>query len=114
MFEESFRIDLDMGFSMFVAVDLVRLATVSTAEGDPETAARLLARANALREEVGYSEESWMTDEREQARASVKSTLDEATFTRAWDHGLRMKLDEAVALALGESVDERDEPATSA
>jgi predicted ATPase/class 3 adenylate cyclase len=114
MFEESFRIDLDMGFSMMVAVDLVRLAAVSTAEGDPETAARLLARANALREEVGYSEELWMTEEREQGLASARSTLDDATFASAWDQGRRMTLADAVGLALGESVDEGDEPETRA
>jgi hypothetical protein len=114
MFEESFRIDLDMGFSMMVAVDLVRLAAVSTAEGDPETAARLLARANALREEVGYSEELWMTEEREQGLASVRSTLHDATFASAWDQGLRMTLDDAVGLALGASVEEGDEPETRA
>jgi predicted ATPase/class 3 adenylate cyclase len=100
LLEESFRIDRELGFSIFVAIDLVRFAAISLARGDGGTAARLIARADALREELGVALELWAANERERTLASVRSALEEAAFAQAWEEGRRLSLDEAVALAL--------------
>jgi tetratricopeptide (TPR) repeat protein len=106
----SFRIDRELGFSIFIAIDLVRFAAIFLEKDQPAVAARLLARADLLREEVGFALESWAVQERDQALAAAKAALDESEFAQAWEEGRRLSLDEAVALAVGESVDERDEP----
>jgi predicted ATPase/class 3 adenylate cyclase len=107
LFEESLRIDREVGNAVFVAVDLVRFAALVHAGGEPDAAAQLLARADALRAEIGFAEESWMTEERERTLIAVRSALDQPTLARAWDEGLSLTLDEAVALA----VDRRPSPA---
>jgi predicted ATPase/class 3 adenylate cyclase len=101
---QSFRIDLELGNLPFVSVDLVRFALTSTRTGKPFVAAQLLSRATALREEIGYALESWMTTETEEALAAVRAQLDQGAFAEAWEAGTKLSLDEAIALAL-ESVD---------
>ena len=96
---QSFRIDLELGNLPFISVDLIRFALLSAR---PEVVARLLARATALRDEIGYTLESWMTLETDEAFAAIHAHLDDAAFAEAWDQGKRLTLDEAVALALGE------------
>ena len=96
----SFRIDRDLGFTIFVAVDLVRFAALHVARGAPSIAARLLARADALRDEFGFSLEAWAEEERRDTLAAVHAAFDEAEFERAWDEGRRLSLDEAIALAV--------------
>jgi hypothetical protein len=44
-----------------------------------------------------------MTKEVDDATAATRAQLDDASFDEAWEEGARMSLDEAVALALGES-----------
>jgi predicted ATPase/class 3 adenylate cyclase len=99
---QSLRIDLELGNLPFVSVDLVRFSLISVRTGKPFVAAQLLSRATALRDEVGFALESWMTTETEDALAAVRAQLDAAVFDEAWDQGAKLSLDEAIALALGE------------
>ena len=98
----SFRIDQELGNVPFMSFDLVRFAAVHIREGEAEVAARLIGRAVAGFEEIGFSLESWMTRELNEATAAVQAQLDEASFTAASQAGAKMSLDEAVALALGQ------------
>jgi len=98
---ESFHIDLDLGNLPFLSVDLVRFAHLSALRKRPEVGARLLARTTALRDEIGFSLESWMTLETDKAIAAVRAQLDEAAFDEAWEQGTKLSLDDAIALALG-------------
>jgi predicted ATPase/class 3 adenylate cyclase len=99
---QSFRIDLELGNLPFVSVDLVRFALTSARKGKPLVGAQLLSRAAALRDEIAFALESWMTTETEEALAAVRAQLDEEAFAGAWDAGAKLSLDQAVALALGE------------
>ena len=99
---QSFRIDLELGNLPFVSVDLVRFALITVRTGKPLVGAQLLSRAAALRDEIGFALESWMTKETEEARAAVRAQLDEEAFAEAWEAGTKLSLDEAIALALGE------------
>jgi predicted ATPase/class 3 adenylate cyclase len=103
MLVQSFRIDQELGNVPFVAMDLVRFAVIHTRGGRPKVAARLIARALAVFEEIGLSLESWMTEEVEESTAAVQALLDEASFDAAWEEGRKLSLDEAIALALGEA-----------
>jgi hypothetical protein len=96
---QSFRIDLELGNLPFVSVDLVRFALTSARAGNPSVAAQLLSRATALRDEIGFAPESWMTLETEEALAAVRAQLDDSAFCEAWEAGAKLSLDEAIALA---------------
>jgi hypothetical protein len=97
---QSFRIDEELGNLLFLMVDLVRLAWLSEREGSVEIAAQLLSCAATMRDEIGYALESWMVAEYEQTLAAVREQLSETAFAEAWEQGQRLKLDDAVALAL--------------
>jgi hypothetical protein len=60
----------------------------------------MLARATALRDEIGFTLESWMTVETDEALAAVHAQLDDTAFAEAWEQGRALTIDEAVALAL--------------
>jgi predicted ATPase/class 3 adenylate cyclase len=100
MMTDSYRIDSELGNSIFVAIDLARFAAILAAGGRAAAAARLLARADVLRDEIGFSLESWAAEEREETFAAVTSALDEAAFAEAWEQGRTLTLEEAVAVAL--------------
>ena len=97
---QSFRIDRELGNVPFVSLDLVRFAVIHTRDGRPEVAARLIARAVAAFDEIGFSLESWMTHEVDDATTAVQAQPDDASFEAAWEEGVKMSLDEAIALAL--------------
>jgi hypothetical protein len=42
-----------------------------------------------------------MTRELDQATEAAQAQLDQASFTDAWEAGVKMSLDDAIALALG-------------
>ena len=65
---QSFRIDLELGNLPFVSVDLVRFALVTVRTGKPLDGAQLLSLAAALRDEIGFALESWMTQARPRRR----------------------------------------------
>jgi hypothetical protein len=100
MLRDSFRIDHDLGNVMFVGVDLARFAAVRAHEGDAEAAAQLLAKSEAVHEEIAWTPESWVTEERDTTRGIIRTQLDEAAFDEAWERGRALSLDEAVALGL--------------
>ena len=97
---QSLHIDRELGNVPFVSMDLVRFAAIHTREARPEIAARLIARAVAVFEEIGLTLESWMTHEVEDTTARTRALLDDAAFAAAWEEGARMSLEDAVALAL--------------
>jgi predicted ATPase/class 3 adenylate cyclase len=97
----SFEIDQELGNVPFMNFDLVRFAAVYLREGKAEVGARLIGRAVAGFEEIGLSLESWMTRELDQATEAAQAQLDQASFTDAWEAGVKMSLDDAIALALG-------------
>jgi len=100
MLAESYRIDDALGNLVFISIDLARFAAVSAAEGRVEDAAVLLARSMALREEIGWTPESWAVEEYEQTLAVVTEKLRAAVFADAWKRGSVLGVDEAMALAL--------------
>jgi predicted ATPase/class 3 adenylate cyclase len=105
---ESYRIDLDLKFSIFLAVDLARFARIALVRGDSLAAARLLGRADAIREDVGFALESWAAEEREVAAAQAERALGRDAYARAREEGEAMTVEDAVALVLGPSVDVRE------
>ena len=99
MMKESLRINRDLDMPGGITENLCLFADLLAAEGGAEMAARLLSRAEVLREEIGGSP-SWVGELNEKTLATIRAQLDEAAFAEAWDQGRALTLDEAVALAL--------------
>jgi predicted ATPase/class 3 adenylate cyclase len=100
MLADAHRIDRDLGNVIFVTVDLTRFAAILAREGRHAVAARVLACAEARREEIGWTRESWAEAEYQATLAAIRAQLDESTFAEAWEHGCTLTADEAVELAL--------------
>ena len=98
----AYRIDRDYGGRVEIALDLSRFARALAVGGRAGTAARLLAKGEALREEIGATLESYAAMEAKlgETLAAVRAQLDEAAFAEAWEHGSTLSVDQAVALAL--------------
>ena len=82
---------------------VARIAWLARMGGEIERAARLLGAEMALRERpaIPLAPEDQVDWREELAR--IQAMLDEEKFTRAWEEGRAMRLEEAVDYALGES-----------
>jgi predicted ATPase len=104
MLKEAYRIDRDLGDRLEIALDLCRFAVTLAVAGSAGTAARLLSKAETLREEIGASFPEWATRRNAQALSTIRTQLDDAAFAEAWEVGQKLTVDEAVALALRSEV----------
>jgi tetratricopeptide (TPR) repeat protein len=102
MLKESLRINRDLDRPGGIVESLCHFAEVLAAEGRAATAARLLSRADALRDEIGGGP-SWIGEMNEKTLTVIRAQLDEEAFAEAWEQGRALALDEAVALALDSS-----------
>ena len=99
LLDASYDIDRELGNSVFVTVDLVRFAAICAAGGRNDVAVRLVARAKTLRDEISWRPESWAEQEYEAALQAARGQMTEETFARAWEDGVALSSDDAVALA---------------
>ena len=99
----SYEIDRRLGFSVFIAVDLVRFAAILVRRSMAAAAAVLVARSDLLHEETGAARESWAQVERDDTVALIRAQLDVATFDAACERGRRLTVEEAVEEVLGEA-----------
>jgi predicted ATPase/class 3 adenylate cyclase len=97
MMDEAYRIVRDLGDSE-VADSISRLASLLSHAGKAEDAIRVLAASEALREELG-ARRSWVLRRNEDTLARVRSQLDQAAFTEAWEQGRKLTADEAATIA---------------
>jgi hypothetical protein len=97
----SYDIDRDLGNVVFVTVDLVRFAAICAREGRDDVAIKLLAKAMTLRDEISWRPESWAQEEYEDTLGVVRGQLTDEAFNRAWEDGVALSVDDAVALARG-------------
>jgi predicted ATPase/DNA-binding SARP family transcriptional activator len=100
MLEQSIRIWHALRDRGGIANDLVGYSRAHALGGDAATAARLLASADALREETGVRLRVALSKTNEETLTMIRARLDEPAFTDAWEQGRALALDEAFALAL--------------
>ena len=89
------------GYIASAASALARFASVLARAGRPEIAARLLTRADALHDEVGFAVEPWIARMNKQTRVDIRTQIDEPAVAQAREQGRALTVDDAVALALG-------------
>jgi tetratricopeptide (TPR) repeat protein len=102
LLEESLVLCRKLGSIVTVAEGLETLAGLAGALGDAPRAARLWGAADALREVTGSP---WAPFERRlhgPYLAAIRSRSDQTVWTKAWEEGRAMALDEAVSYALEE------------
>ena len=100
MLSEAYRIDRDLGDRLEIAEVLCYLARALAVAGKAGTAAQVLARAEALREEVGATFGAWVAHINQRTLTEIPTRLDAAAFSVASEQGRALTIDEAVALAL--------------
>ena len=106
LLSQSLIIRRDIGERGEIAVGLCSAAHALTALGRAETATSLIGCFDSLRAEVG-SGEMWVIRMNAETVTNVRAQIDDAAFTRAWERGRSLTLEDAAALAL-ESLDESE------
>jgi len=106
---QSIRLRRSLDNRYGIALNLDVLAWTATADGDGERAARLFGAAQAIIQAVGASSVSTgptatLHDEYE---AAAREAVGDTGFTRAFQLGLRLDFEQAVAYAMGESTQSR-------
>jgi predicted ATPase/class 3 adenylate cyclase len=99
MLADCHRIHRDHRDLVQMALNVSRFARVLTMARRAETAACLLSGAEAIRREMGASV-PWVVKMDQETLATIHAQLDEAAFREAWERGLTLTADEAVALAV--------------
>jgi tetratricopeptide (TPR) repeat protein len=101
---ESMRLAHDLGDLFLILGLLGEMVNLALAGGQLERAASLGGAEMALREKRGIPIPALEQAEREETVARVRAVLGEEAFIQAWEQGAAMSLEEAIAGALGESV----------
>ncbi len=86
--------------TIIIANALDGFAALAIRRGEAELAARLAGAAEHLRESINYNIEAAERRFRDAYLASLRAVLSDGTFSIAYEQGRKMKLAEAVALAL--------------
>jgi predicted ATPase/class 3 adenylate cyclase/Tfp pilus assembly protein PilF len=100
LLEEGLVLSRKLGSRDSIAEGLETLAEMAEALGDAPRAAQLWGAADALREAIGSP---WRLMERrlhEPYLETARSRMDEADWTKAWEEGRAMTLEDAIAYAL--------------
>jgi non-specific serine/threonine protein kinase len=108
IFKEGLSLFRKRGDKRSIVECLEGLAAVAGAEGQPERAARLYGVAEALRKAIDVSlTPSFFPPlppdraDHDRSVAAARAGLGEEAFKAAWEEGRRMKIEEAVQLAVG-------------
>ncbi|MDQ5824348.1 MAG: hypothetical protein M3441_09075, partial [Chloroflexota bacterium] len=103
LYREALELLSKMGDRHFIGLNLIGLAFLSLAEGQPGRSASIFGAVEALRERAG----SVMIPpadqaEYERALATLHSQLDEAPLRSAWNRGRSMPVEQVIDEALSE------------
>jgi len=100
LFTESLTLQQEIGNKQGISECLTGFGALAEAQGDPTRAAHLFGASEALRSAIGAY--MWPAEQIEWERhlESAKAQLDEFEWDRAWQEGLAMPMDAAIAYAL--------------
>jgi predicted ATPase/DNA-binding SARP family transcriptional activator len=109
LLQESVQLVRDLGDKRALADCFEALAAARGRRGQPERAARLWAAAETLRGSAGAPLERTERERNERRLAGVRARVAEALWRTAWNEGLTMTPEEAIAHAVSDDADaERD------
>jgi len=99
-YQAAVRIGHEMGDAAALTEPLQGLAAVAIATGDADRGVRLLAANDAIRERLGGGPPpEWLRIG--DPLAEARGVLGDDAYRAAWEDGLKLSLDDAVALAIG-------------
>jgi len=90
----------ELGDKKIISYSLDGFAALVVERGESERAARLSGAAEHLRESIGFEIEPAERRFRDTYTSKLKTKTDEDEYTKAYEHGRKLKLNEAIALAL--------------
>jgi predicted ATPase/class 3 adenylate cyclase/DNA-binding CsgD family transcriptional regulator len=93
----------ETGYQWAIAQSLIGFAGLHAAEGAPESAARLLAAANALLMRIDYTIPAAEQDYVKRLAAILRRVMGDERFEFSWRNGQIMTVDDAVDLATSEA-----------
>ena len=99
-FQEGLHIAYQSDIKLYVGYNLIGMACVFIAEDHPAQAAKMLSAVIAFAQEVGFKIETELQLPYDNALASAKGSLDEASFQNAWEEGQATSVEQAVQFAL--------------
>ncbi len=99
-FAEGLAMAQKMGSNIHISFPLDGFAALAARRGELERAAQLAGAAEHLRESIGYEIEPADRRFRDAYTSELKTKMSEEEFTKAYEQGRKLKLDEAIALAL--------------
>ena len=99
MLKEALHINRDHDIPAGIVEDLCIFASFLAVEGKAEMAARLLSRAEVLRDEIG-GVSSWVGEMNERTLVALRGQLDRVSLAVAWEQGRALTIEEAIAHAL--------------
>lgn len=100
-FAEGLTMAQESGIKIAISCALDGFGALAASRGESELATQLAGAAEQLRESINYNIEPAERRFRDAYLASTRVVLSEAVFSAAYASGRRLKLDEAVALAMG-------------
>jgi non-specific serine/threonine protein kinase len=111
LYAESLNITSETGARYDMAVSLAGLGAVACTVGQPERGARLLGAVEAITQALGLFQDldpNLDADQAEYAQgvASARAQLGEEAFTAAWTEGRAMSMEQTIAYALEETIEE--------
>jgi predicted ATPase/Tfp pilus assembly protein PilF len=101
--KESLRLSRKLGYTPVIIETLVGLSAVASSQLDYRTAVRLLGAAHALWMSTGGVPEPGVKKLIEYVSSGSRPALGEEGYNEAWQVGQALSLEEAAAIALGES-----------
>ncbi len=90
----------ELGDKRVISYSLDGFAALATEREESERATQLSGAAEHLRESIGFKREPADHRFRDTYTSKLKTKISEEEFTKAYEHGRKLKLDEAIALAL--------------
>jgi hypothetical protein len=104
---ESLTLRRQAGDKLGIVISLERLAALAALLGSPLRAARIWGVAERLRAEIGSALEPKDRSHQDQRVAAARAALgDDAAFDDAWRDGRSLTLEQAIDLALEETVEQ--------
>jgi non-specific serine/threonine protein kinase len=102
-FAEALATAQKLGHKITISYSLDGFAALAAGRGEEERAARLAGAAERLRESIGSEMEPAERRFREAYLGGLRAALSDSAFRSAYEQGRKLKLEEAVAVALDDS-----------
>ena len=114
IFRQSLTFGLEEGIERFILPSISGLAGVAGVQGEAERAARLFGATEALQEISGFREFPYHSQaDVDRNIVAARAQLDGETWQSAWEEGQAMSMEQAVAYALEETEQPREDGKTS-